>query len=53
MKIKKIILRKMYQDMKSGFRTSFGITTRKKFSMIEIHTTEGIGYGDCSALDKP
>ena len=53
MKIKKVVMRKMYQDMKVGFRTSFGVTTRKHFSMIEIHTDDGVGYGDCSAFERP
>jgi len=54
MKIEKVVMRKMYQDMKVGFRTSFGVTTRKEFSMIEIHTTDGaVGYGDCSAFERP
>jgi len=54
MKIAKVILRKMYQDLKVGFRTSFGVTTRKRFSMVEIHTTDGlVGYGDCSAFERP
>jgi len=53
MKIEKVVMRKMYQDMKVGFRTSFGVTTRKEFTMLELHTKDGIGYGDCSAFERP
>ena len=54
MKIDKVIMRKMYQDQKVGFRTSFGVTTRKEFTTLEIHTKEGaVGYGDCSAFEQP
>lgn len=53
MKIEKVVMRKMYQDMKVGFRTSFGVTTRKEFTMLELHTKDGIGYGDCSAFEQP
>ena len=54
MKIEKVILRKLYQDLKVGFRTSFGVTTKKRFTMVEIRTTDGlVGYGDCSAFEQP
>lgn len=44
----------MYQDLRVGFRTSFGIINRKEFSMVELHTVDGlVGYGDCSALERP
>lgn len=53
MKIEKVIIRKMYQDLKVGFRTSFGVINRKQFLMVELHTKDGVGYGDCSAMERP
>lgn len=53
MKIQKIVMRKMAMDMKVPFMTSFGITKTKDFTMVELHTKENVGYGDCSAFGKP
>lgn len=54
MKLKKVVMRKMYQDMKVGFRTSFMLMNRKEFTTIELHTTDGlVGYGDCSPHYRP
>lgn len=41
-------------DFKVPFRTSFGLNTQKDFSMVELHTADGlVGYGDCSAFSDP
>lgn len=53
MQIKKVVLRKMKMEMKVPFETSFGVTTSKQFIMVELHTKEHIGYGDCSAFAAP
>jgi len=54
MKIEKVVMRKMYQKMKVPFQTSFGLTDRKEFSMVELYTNGGVvGYGDCSAQLLP
>lgn len=54
MKIKKVVLRQMSLDLKVPFRTSFGLTTNKAFSIIEIHDEDGnVGYGECSAFARP
>jgi O-succinylbenzoate synthase len=53
MQIKKVVLRKMKMEMKVPFETSFGVTTSKQFIMVELHTKNHIGYGDCSAFAAP
>ena len=54
MKISKVVLRRLASKFKVPFRTSFGLTTQKDFSMVEIHTADGlVGYGDCSAFYRP
>lgn len=54
MKITKAIVRRMSIDFKVPFRTSFGLNTQKDFSMVELHTADGlVGYGDCSAFFRP
>lgn len=53
MKIKKIVLRKMEMALKVPFETSFAAMHTKKFMVVEIHSADHIGYGDCSALAAP
>lgn len=53
MKIKKIVLRKMEMPLKTAFETSFAAMNTKRFLVVEAHTTDHIGYGDCSALAAP
>lgn len=37
MKISKVVIRRMSLDFKVPFRTSFGLNTRKDFSIVELH----------------
>lgn len=53
MKIKKIVLRKMEMALKVPFETSFGVTRTKRFLVVEIHSKDHVGYGDCSAFAAP
>jgi len=53
MKIKKIVLRKMEMALKVSFETSFAAMKTKKFIVVEIHSKDHIGYGECSALAAP
>lgn len=44
----------MSLDFKVPFRTSFGLNTRKDFSIVELHDSDGnVGYGACSAFWRP
>jgi len=53
MKIKKVVLRKMEMALKVPFETSFAAMSTKSFIVVEIHTKDHVGYGDCSALAAP
>jgi len=54
MKIKKVVLRELELKHKVGFRTSFGVSTVKNFSVVEIHDSDGnVGYGECSPFFRP
>ena len=54
MKITKAVVRRMSLDFKVGFRTSFGLSTTKDFSIVELHDSDGnVGYGACSAFMRP
>ena len=41
MKISKVVIRRMSLDFKVPFRTSFGLNTRKDFSIVELHDSDG------------
>lgn len=51
--IKKIVLRKMEMQLKVPFETSFASMKTKKFIVVEIHSKDHVGYGECSALAAP
>lgn len=54
MKISKVVIRRMSLDFKVPFRTSFGLNTRKDFSIVELHDSDGnVGCGACSAFWRP
>ena len=54
MKIKKVVLRELELKHKVGFRTSFGVSTVKNFSVIAVHDSDGnVGYGECSPFFRP
>jgi O-succinylbenzoate synthase len=52
-KITKVVMRKMKMAMKVPFETSFGVVQDKHFILVEVHTKDHVGYGDCSAFDVP
>lgn len=53
MKITKVVLRKMKMTLKTPFEVSFGVVRDKHFMLVEVHTKDHVGYGDCSAFDIP
>ncbi|WP_144512820.1 o-succinylbenzoate synthase [Bacillus sp. FJAT-22090] len=53
MEINKIVLRKMNLELKSPFQTSFSIQTDRDFLIVELHSDNHIGYGECVASAKP
>ncbi len=53
LEINKIVLRKMNLELKSPFQTSFSIQTDRDFLIVELHSDNHIGYGECVASAKP
>ncbi|WP_042858794.1 o-succinylbenzoate synthase [Dickeya sp. NCPPB 3274] len=53
MKIDKIVLRQMKMTLKTPFTTSFATQTEKYFTVVEAHSGDVVGYGDCSAISLP
>lgn len=53
MEINKVVLRKMNLELKSPFQTSFGVQKERDFMIIELHSDNHIGYGECVASAKP
>ncbi|MFY0546098.1 o-succinylbenzoate synthase [Brevibacillus sp. H7] len=53
MKADKIVLRKMCMKLKSPFQTSFGTQQVRDFILVEVHTKDHIGYGECVVSGQP
>lgn len=53
MEINKIVLRKMSLELKSPFQTSFGVQKKRDFMIVELHSNNHIGYGECVAPNHP
>jgi O-succinylbenzoate synthase len=53
MKAEKIVLRKMSMKLKSPFQTSFGTQIVRNFIVVEVHTKEFVGYGECVVSGEP
>ena len=54
MKITKATIRQMRIPLKVPFRTSFGLTEAKDFSIVELEDDAGNkGYGECSPFFRP
>ncbi|MQR86928.1 o-succinylbenzoate synthase [Bacillus megaterium] len=53
MKIEKIVLRRMKMQLKNPFEVSFAVLKERNFIVVEVHSKDFIGYGDCSALPFP
>lgn len=53
MKAEKIVLRKMRMTLKSPFQTSFGTQTVRDFILVEVHTRDFVGYGECVVSGEP
>jgi len=53
MKAEKIVLRKMRMTLNAPFQTSFGTQTVRDFILVEVHTKDLIGYGECVVSGQP
>ncbi|RXT06475.1 o-succinylbenzoate synthase [Ammoniphilus sp. CFH 90114] len=53
MKINNFVLRKMKLELKAPFQTSFGTQTDREFILVEAHSGDEVGYGECVAMSQP
>ncbi|MED1854292.1 o-succinylbenzoate synthase [Brevibacillus borstelensis] len=53
MKAEKVVLRKMSMTLKSPFQTSFGTQIVRDFILVEVHTKDFVGYGECVVSGEP
>jgi O-succinylbenzoate synthase len=54
MRIRKVTLRDVKMPLKSPFATSFGVTTEKKFLLVEVEGEDGqVGYGETTTMEGP
>jgi len=53
MKAEKIVLRKMRMSLQVPFTTSFGTQQVRDFILVEVHTADSVGYGECVVSGKP
>ncbi|WNC16022.1 o-succinylbenzoate synthase [Brevibacillus brevis] len=53
MKVEKIVLRKMRMSLKFPFTTSFGTQQVRDFILVEAHTPDLVGYGECVVSGQP
>lgn len=53
MKAEKIVLRKMSLTLKFPFTTSFGTQIVRDFILVEVHTPDFVGYGECVVSGQP
>jgi O-succinylbenzoate synthase len=52
--IQRFVLRDVEMPLKSPFATSFGVTTVKRFLLVEAHLDNGkIGYGETTTMEGP
>jgi o-succinylbenzoate synthase len=53
MKIDGIYLRELHLPLIRPFQTSFGVTTNRRILLAEIHSEGLIGWGECTAGERP
>jgi O-succinylbenzoate synthase len=53
MKLNSIILRRMQLELKAPFQTSFGTQVVREFIVVEAHSDDETGYGECVVTSEP
>jgi O-succinylbenzoate synthase len=53
MKIEKITAREISMRLKAPFETSFGVTHDRRIVLIELHTSDAIGWAEVTAGEGP
>ena len=53
MKIDGIHLRELHLPLIRPFQTSFGVTTKRRILLAEVHSEGLVGWGECTAGERP
>ena len=53
MRIDGIVLRELHLPLVRPFETSFGVTTDRRILLVEVRTEGLIGWGECTAGERP
>jgi O-succinylbenzoate synthase len=53
MKIDAIHLRELEMQLVRPFETSFGVTTKRRILLVEVHSEGLVGWGECTAGEHP
>lgn len=54
LQLEQIDLREIELPLKSAFRTSFGVTTKRRVIVVRVLDQSGAaGYGECTAMEQP
>lgn len=53
LRIESITVRRLSMKMQSAFTTSFGTQTHRDLLIVEAHSGEHTGYGECVAMSAP
>ncbi|CAN5162992.1 o-succinylbenzoate synthase [soil metagenome] len=53
MKIIAVVMRRLALPLRRPFRTAGGELTRRDVVVLEVRTSDGVGWGECAALPEP
>jgi len=53
MDVNQIVLREINLPLVNAFETSFGITQKRRILLVEVHSDETVGWGECVAGEGP
>lgn len=53
MDVNQIVLREINLPLVNAFETSFGITQKRRILLVEVHSGETVGWGECVAGEGP
>lgn len=53
MRIEQIVVRRLTMEMLSPFTTSFATQTHRDLLIVEAHSGDTVGYGECVAMSLP
>ena len=54
LQLKQVELREIELPLRNAFRTSFGVTTRRRVIVVRVVDRNGVaGFGECTAMEQP